>query len=316
MNLLITGGAGFIGSNFVEYMSEKYGYKLIVLDNLTYAGNLDNLEGINYYKFVKGDICDFDLVFKICKNEKIDVIVNFAAETHVDNSIKNPNNFIYTNINGTFTLLEVAKKLNIKLLHISTDEVYGSLNNGFADENYPYQPNSPYSASKASSDLLVRSYVKTYGIEAIVTNCSNNFGPKQHTEKLIPTIITNAINKKPIPIYGDGKNIRDWIYVKEHCRALDIILHKGKWQEKYNIGADNLISNIEMANKICEILDDLSPSSKSYKEQITFVSDRPGHDFRYAINSDKLKKLGWETENDFEDKLRETVLWYLKRLSK
>ena len=316
MNLLVTGGAGFIGSNFVEYLSKKYNYKLIILDKLTYAGNLDNLKGLNYYKFIKGDICDFDLVFEICENENIDIIINFAAETHVDNSIQNPNNFIQTNINGTFNLLEVAKNLNIKLLHISTDEVYGSLKKEIADENYPYRPNSPYSASKASSDLLVRSYIKTYGIKAIVTNCSNNFGPKQHEEKLIPTIIKNALNKNPIPIYGNGKNIRDWIYVYDHCTALDIILHKSKWQEKYNIGADNLKTNIEIANKICDILNKIRPIDIDYKNLITFVKDRPGHDFRYAVNSRKLKKLGWKMENNFEKELKETVIWYLKRFNK
>ena len=313
MNLLITGGAGFIGSNFVEYMNEKYNYKLIILDKLTYAGSLKNLEGINYYRFIKGDINNYDLLYEICKSENIGVIINFAAETHVDNSIKNPNNFIQTNINGTFTLLEIVKELNIKLLHISTDEVYGSLEKEIADEKYPYIPNSPYSASKASSDLLVRSYIKTYGLEAIVTNCSNNFGPKQHEEKLIPTIIKNAINKKSIPIYGDGKNIRDWLYVKDHCKAIDLLLHKGKWQEKYNIGADNLKTNIEIVDKICDILNEIRPIDIDYKSLITFVKDRPGHDYRYAIDSSKLKQLGWKIENSFEEKLKETVLWYLEK---
>ena len=311
MNLLITGGTGFIGSNFIEYISKKSDYKIVVIGKSNYK---KNLESKNYHRFIKGDINNYDLVYEICKNENIDVIINFAAETHVDNSIKNPHNFIQTNINGTFTLLEVVKELNIKLFHISTAEVYGSLEKEIADESYPYIPNSPYSASKASSDLLVRSYIKTYGIEAIVTNCSNNFGPKQHEEKLIPTIIKNAINKRPIPIYGDGKNIRDWLYVKDHCKAIDLILHKGKWQEKYNIGADNLKTNIEIANKICDILNEIRPIDIDYKSLITFVKDRPGHDFRYAVDSSKLKKLSWKIESSFEEKLKETVLWYLEML--
>ena len=314
MNLLITGGAGFIGSNFVEYMSKKYDYKLIVLDKLTYAGSIKNLNGIKYDSFIKGDISDYDLAYKVCKNENIDIIVNFAAETHVDNSIKNPNNFIHTNINGTFTLLEVVKSLDLKLLHISTDEVYGSLDKEFAGENYPYKPNSPYSASKASSDLLVRSYVKTYNIKAITVNMVNNFGPKQHTEKLIPTIIKNAIDKKPIPIYGDGKNIRDWLYVYDSVKALDLIIHKSGWPNKYNIGANNQKTNIEIANLICEILNEIKPIDKDYKEFITFVKDRPGHDFRYAVNFEKLKKLGWSIENNFCENLKRTVKWYLKEM--
>jgi len=315
MNLLITGGAGFIGSNFVEYMSKKYNYKLIILDKLTYAGSVKNLDGIKYDSFINGDICDYDLVYKVSKNENIDIIVNFAAETHVDNSIKNPNNFIKTNINGTFTLLEVVKNLDIKLLHISTDEVYGSLNKEFANENYPYKPNSPYSASKASSDLLVRSYVKTYNIKAITINMVNNFGPKQHKEKLIPTIIKNGIDKKPIPIYGDGKNIRDWLYVYDSVKALDLIIHKSKWPNKYNIGANNQKTNIEIANLICEILNEIKPIDKDYKEFITFVKDRPGHDFRYAVNFEKLKKLGWSIENNFYENLKKTVKWYLKEMN-
>ena len=315
MNLLITGGAGFIGSNFVEYMSKKYDYKLIILDKLTYAGNIKNLDDIRYDDFIKGDICDYDLVYKLCKSKKIDIIINFAAETHVDNSIKNPSNFIRTNINGTFNLLEIAKDLGIKLFHISTDEVYGSLEKDYADENYPYKPNSPYSASKASSDLLVRSYVKTYNIKAITVNMVNNFGPKQHTEKLIPTIIKNAIDKKPIPIYGNGKNVRDWLYVGESVKALDLIMHKSKWPNKYNIGANNQKTNIEIANLICEILNEIKPIDKDYKEFITFVKDRPGHDFRYAVNFEKLKKLGWSIENNFYENLKKTVKWYLKEMN-
>jgi dTDP-glucose 4,6-dehydratase len=314
MNLLITGGAGFIGSNFVEYMSKKYDYKLIILDKLTYAGNIKNLDGIRYDDFIKGDICDYDLVYKLCKSEKIDIIINFAAETHVDNSIKNPSNFIRTNINGTFNLLEIVKDLGIKLFHISTDEVYGSLEKDYADENYPYKPNSPYSASKASSDLLVRSYVKTYNIKAIAVNMVNNFGQKQHTEKLIPTIIKNAIDKKPIPIYGNGKNVRDWLYVGESVKALDLIMHKSNWPNKYNIGANNQKTNIEIANLICEILNEIKPIDKDYKEFITFVKDRPGHDFRYAVNFEKLKKLGWSIENNFYENLKKTVKWYLKEM--
>jgi len=315
MNLLITGGAGFIGSNFVEYMSKKYDYKLIILDKLTYAGNIKNLDGIRYDDFIKGDICDYDLVYKLCKSERIDIIINFAAETHVDNSIKNPSNFIRTNINGTFNLLEIVKDLGIKLFHISTDEVYGSLEKDYADENYPYKPNSPYSASKASSDLLVRSYVKTYNIKAITVNMVNNFGLKQHTEKLIPTIIKKAINKKPIPIYGNGKNVRDWLYVGDSVKALDLIMHKSKWPNKYNIGANNQKTNIEIANLICKILNEIKPIDKDYKEFITFVKDRPGHDFRYAVNFEKLKKLGWSIENNFYENLKKTVKWYLKEMN-
>lgn len=313
MNLLVTGGAGFIGSNFIEYISQKYNYKIIVLDKLTYAGNFSNLKGINYHKFIKGDICNYTLIKKICKDEKIELIVNFAAETHVDNSIKNPNNFVESNIYGTFTLLEIVKKLNIKFLHISTDEVYGSIKSGKADEKYPYKPNSPYSASKASSDLLVRSYIKTYNIQAITTNCSNNFGKKQHQEKLIPTIINNALSKKAIPIYGDGENIRDWIHVKDHCRALDVIIHSANWQKKYNIGADNLKTNTEITNIICDILNDLVPSHINYKNLIIFTQDRPGHDYRYAISSNKLKQLGWTIEDSFKEQITETIKWYIQR---
>ena len=318
--VLVTGGAGFIGSNFLEYVCAKYPeYRFVNLDKLTYAGNLDNLKGCENsenYTFVKGDICDNDLIERLFQNYGITDVIHFAAESHVDNSIKNPRAFIETNVTGTFTLLENFRKYGIgRFHHISTDEVYGSLGeSGYFTENTPYAPNSPYSASKASSDMIVRSYFRTYGTNVVTTNCSNNYGPKQHHEKLIPTIIRTALSEQPIPIYGDGQNIRDWLYVMDHCKAIDLVFHKGKSGETYNIGGHNEHNNIEIATKICEILDAKRPRSngKSYKELITFVKDRPGHDRRYAIDATKLSsELGWKADETFESGIEKTVEWYL-----
>jgi len=330
--ILITGGAGFIGSNFILYFINKYeDYFIINLDLLTYAGNIDNLASLNNnkrYKFIKGDICNRELVEYIFKEFDIKGIIHFAAESHVDNSIISPDIFIKTNVNGTFTLIDVAYKYwmekpfkykngyeNCKFHHISTDEVYGSLGKeGYFTENTPYAPNSPYSASKASSDMIVRSYNKTYGLNTLITNCSNNYGPFQHDEKLIPTIIRNALYGNPIPIYGDGKNIRDWLYVIDHCKAIDIVFHRGRIGETYNIGGKNERENNYIAQIICEILDKKVPKKdgKSYKEQIKYVEDRPGHDKRYAIDASKIEnELGWKAEENFETGIVKTIDWYL-----
>lgn len=293
---------------------------MVNLDKLTYAGNLDNLkecEGSENYTFVKGDICDNELVEQIFQNYKITDVIHFAAESHVDNSIKNPRAFVETNVLGTFTLLENFRKYSSgRFHHISTDEVYGSLGeSGYFMESTPYAPNSPYSASKASSDMLVRSYFHTYGTNVVTTNCSNNYGPKQHQEKLIPTIIRTALSEQPIPIYGDGENIRDWLYVLDHCKAIDLVFYKGRSGETYNIGGHNERNNIEIATKICEILDIRRPrnNGRSYKELITFVNDRPGHDRRYAIDTTKLQtELGWQAEETFDTGIIKTVEWYIK----
>lgn len=323
--VLVTGGAGFIGSNFIEFFCKKYPeYKIINLDKLTYAGNLDNLkecENSPNYKFVKGDICDGNLVNLLFQEQKITDVIHFAAESHVDNSIINPAAFVTTNVLGTFTLLENFRKFcSGRFHHISTDEVYGSLGEtGYFSETTPYAPNSPYSASKASSDMLTRAYFHTYHVNIVVTNCSNNYGPRQHQEKLMPTIIRNALNKHPIPIYGNGENIRDWLYVTDHCKAIDLAFHNGQAGETYCIGGRSERSNIQIANKICEILDAQRPieengKSKSYKSLIKFVRDRPGHDRRYAINAAKIEKeLGWRPEETFDSGIVKTVEWYLKR---
>jgi len=308
MKLLITGGAGFIGSNFIRYIFKKYpDYKIINLDKLTYAGNLDNLidvEHLSNYKFVKSDICNQNIVSELAKES--DVIVNFAAETHVDRSIFSPGSFIQTDIFGTYTLLEAVKKYNKKYIHISTDEVYGSIEHGSFNEQSPCRPNSPYSASKASADLLIRSYIVTYGVSAIIIRPSNNFGPYQYPEKMIPLFITNVIDNIKLPVYGDGLYIRDWLYVIDNCRAIDIILHKGIWGEIYNVSAGNEITNIELTKKILELLN--TPETF-----IEYVKDRPGHDRRYSIDSTKLKtELGWQPQYKFDDALRETVEWYKK----
>ncbi|WP_248928721.1 dTDP-glucose 4,6-dehydratase [Paenibacillus hamazuiensis] len=309
MNLLVTGGAGFIGSNFVKYMLNNYpNYKIINLDKLTYAGNLLNLKDIEKkpnYRFVKGDICDKDLINSLI--EDIDVIINFAAESHVDRSIKNPEVFLNTNVYGTQILLEAAYKNKIsKFIQISTDEVYGSLGKtGLFTESTPLSPNSPYSASKASADLFVKAYFETYGLPINITRCSNNYGPFQFPEKLIPLMVTNALEGKKLPIYGDGLNIRDWLHVNDHCTAIDLVIHKGKPGEVYNIGGNNEKTNLEIVKLI---LNHLNKSD----EIITFVSDRLGHDRRYAIDSSKIQKeLGWVPKYSFNEGIKETIDWYL-----
>ena len=331
--ILITGGAGFIGSNFVPYFCKKYpDYDIINLDKLTYAGNLDNLkecQEMSNYLFIQGDICNRSLIEKLFKGFDIRGVIHFAAESHVDNSIKNPGAFIKTNIEGTFTLLDVAFRHwmegpgkvkpgyeNCRFHHISTDEVYGTLGSeGFFTETTPYAPNSPYSASKASSDFLIRAYHHTFGMNVTTSNCSNNYGPKQHREKLIPTIITNALAEKPLPIYGKGENIRDWLYVLDHCKAIDLIFHNGKSGETYNIGGHNERNNIAIVKKICAILDEKRPraNGQKYEELITFVQDRAGHDFRYAIDAKKLEaELGWHADETFDTGIIKTVECYLK----
>ena len=332
--ILVTGGAGFIGSNFIPYFLEKHPeYSIINLDKLTYAGNPENLrecENNPRYTFVKGDICDAELVNGIFARHDIKGVIHFAAESHVDNSITGPLPFIQTNLLGTFTLLEAARKhwmtapgqhkpgySGCRFHHISTDEVYGTLGEtGLFMETTPYAPNSPYSASKAGSDFLVRAYHHTYGMNVTTTNCSNNYGPKQHDEKLIPTIIRRALAWQNIPIYGDGKNVRDWLYVLDHCKGIDLVFHKGIAGETYNIGGHNERNNLQIANTICGIMDELRPAAggKSYRELITFVKDRAGHDRRYAIDATKIEtELGWKAEENFETGIRKTVEWYLNR---
>ena len=315
MNLLVTGGAGFIGSNFILYWLKKYPQdKILNLDKLTYAGNLENLKSVEnnpHYVFVKGDICDLSLVDSLIKKYNIDTIVHFAAESHVDRSIMDPAPFIKTNIEGTYVLLEAALKNKIKRFHhISTDEVFGALplnSKEKFNEKTPYNPRSPYSASKASSDHLVRAYYITYDLPIIISNCSNNYGPYQFPEKFIPLAITNIIEGKKIPVYGDGLYVRDWLYVKDHCQALDLILHKGKVGETYFIGGlTEDISNLEVIKKILKLME----KDESY---IEFVKDRPGHDRRYAIDWSKInRKLSWKPEVDFDTGLKLTIDWYLK----
>lgn len=310
MNLLVTGGAGFIGSNFIHYMLQKYpSYQIINYDKLTYAGNLENLADIannSNYLFVKGDIVNQELIEYIVKTYEIDVIVNFAAESHVDRSIRSSTEFVITNIIGTQTLLDVAKNHSIRFIQISTDEVYGSLGpTGFFTEQTPLSPNSPYSASKASADMLVRSYHKTYGLNTNITRCSNNYGPYQYPEKLIPLMIINAILRKTLPVYGNGKNIRDWLHVLDHCAAIDLVIHKGKPGEIYNIGGNNERTNLEIVELIVEKLG-------APKDLITFVPDRLGHDYRYAIDSRKIQtELGWKPSFSFEEGINDTISWYL-----
>ncbi len=307
--ILITGGAGFIGSNFIRYMMKKYpDYEFINLDALTYCGNLENLEGIDQsknYEFVKGNIADKILVDNLMKD--VDYVVNFAAESHVDRSIKDPEIFIKSNILGTQNLLNAAKKYNIKkFLQVSTDEVYGSLGKtGYFTEETPLQPNSPYSATKAGADLMVRAYYNTFNLPVNITRCSNNYGPYQFPEKLIPLMISNAMEGKSLPVYGDGKNIRDWLYVYDHCTAIDLVLHKGKIGEVYNIGGHNEKQNLEIVKLI------LSTLNKD-ESLIKFVDDRLGHDRRYAIDSNKIRKeLGWKSKYTFETGIIETINWYI-----
>lgn len=335
-SILVTGGAGFIGSNFVSYFARKYPEYLIVnLDKLTYAGSLVNLrecESLSNYKFIKGDICDRELVDEIFRDFDVRGVIHFAAESHVDNSIKDPSVFVDTNVSGTFNLLE-ASRIHWQLApnkykpgyddcrfhHISTDEVYGSLGReGYFTETTPYAPNSPYSATKASSDFLVRAYHHTYGLNVTTSNCSNNYGPRQHSEKFIPTIIRKCLREESIPVYGKGENVRDWLYVADHCEAIDLIFHKGKSGETYNIGGHNEKTNIEIVHKICELLDNLCPRSngKPYAGLISFVEDRPGHDLRYAIDASKLKlQLSWSCHTTFNDGIQKTVTYYLKQYS-
>ncbi|MEK5058188.1 dTDP-glucose 4,6-dehydratase [Paenibacillus sp. FSL H7-0326] len=312
MNLLVTGGAGFIGSNFIHYMFDKYKeeIKIVNIDNLTYAGNLENLRGIeskqNYF-FVRGDICDKELIFNIIEQYSIDTIINFAAESHVDRSISDPSIFIKTNVMGTLSLLEAAKDKNIKkFVQISTDEVYGSLGeDGYFTEETPLAPNSPYSASKASADLLVRSYHETYGMNINITRCSNNYGPYHFPEKLIPLMITNALENKVLPVYGDGLNVRDWLHVSDHASAIDLVMRNGESGEVYNIGGHNERRNIDIVQLILENLD-------RPKTLIKYVEDRKGHDRRYAIDPTKLiTKLGWNPNYTFDIGIKETIKWYL-----
>lgn len=330
--ILVTGGAGFIGSNFIPYFLEAHPETTVVnLDLLTYAGNLANLkevQGNARYVFEKGDICDRTFVESLFKKYQFTGVVHFAAESHVDNSIAGPEAFVRTNINGTFTLIDVARRAwlkapfeptpgceNNRFLHVSTDEVYGTLGEtGLFMETTPYAPNSPYSASKASSDLLVRSYHHTYGLNTVTTNCSNNYGPKQHKEKLIPTIIRKALAEQSIPIYGDGRNIRDWLYVLDHAKGIDLAFQKGRSGETYNIGGRNERTNNQIADRILGILDERRPrsSGKSYRELLTFVKDRAGHDRRYAIDANKLEtELGWKAVENFDSGILKTVDWYL-----
>ena len=328
--ILVTGGAGFIGSNFIRYVQTIVPETTIInLDLLTYAGSLENLKDLpapENHHFVEGDICNQPLIETLLGDHEIDVIVNFAAESHVDRSLQGPSAFIQTNIVGTFSLLEAARKvwqqqgiLNseaVRFHHVSTDEVFGTLapDEPAFQETTPYAPNSPYAASKASSDHLVRSYFHSFGLPVTISNCSNNYGPYQFPEKLIPVVILNALMTKPLPIYGDGMQIRDWLYVEDHCEAIWKVIEKGRVGESYNIGGDNQPANIEIVRSICHILDELNPSQKgeAYEQLITFVKDRPGHDRRYAMNTDKIRsELNWEPKHQLTEGLRKTVQWYL-----
>jgi dTDP-glucose 4,6-dehydratase len=331
--VLVTGGAGFIGSNFVPWYLDRHpNDKLVNLDALTYAGDLKNLSEVEKnprYTFIKGDICDRALIEKIFKENTIQAVFHFAAESHVDNSISGPGAFIQTNVVGTFNVLDVARKTwmngpfqikpeyaQARFHHISTDEVYGTLGEtGSFTETTPYAPNSPYSASKASSDMIVRSYFHTYGMNVVTTNCSNNYGPKQHNEKLIPTILRKALSREPIPIYGNGTNVRDWLYVIDHCEGIGTVFQKGKSGETYNVGGRNEWQNIRIVEKICDLLDEKRPlNNGSYRQFMTFVQDRPGHDKRYAIDATRLEnELGWRAKETFATGIVKTVDWYLQK---
>jgi len=323
-NMLVTGGCGFIGSNFIRYLLEESDFqgRIINLDKLTYAGNLENLDGIEEgpgcrHEFIKADICDRDALARVFQDFDIDTVCHFAAESHVDRSIAGPDAFVHTNIVGTFNLLELARtnQDRIQLFHhVSTDEVFGSLGKkGDFTEHSPYRPSSPYSASKAASDHLVRSYHMTYGLPVTISNCSNNYGPLQFPEKLIPLMILNALEEKALPVYGNGRNVRDWLYVRDHCRAVWAIMKKGKRGETYNIGGKCEIENIALVEMICNTLDrtQTQKNRPPLRELITFVKDRPGHDLRYAIDCSKLEKeLGWTPEESLESGLRKTIDWY------
>lgn len=315
MTIIVTGGAGFIGSNFIFHMLKKYpDYRIVCLDKLTYAGNLSTLRPVmdnQHFRFIKADICDQDAVYKLFEEEKPDIIVNFAAESHVDRSIDNPNVFLETNINGTATLMNACRKYGIKRYHqVSTDEVYGDLPLDKPDllftEETPIKTSSPYSSSKAAADLLVLAYHRTYGLPVSISRCSNNYGPYQFPEKLIPLMIINALNDKSLPVYGKGVNVRDWIYVEDHCKAIDLIIHQGRIGEVYNIGGHNEMQNIEVVKMICDVL------GKPYS-LISFVTDRKGHDLRYAIDPSKIHhELGWSPETKFINGIKYTIEWYLK----
>jgi dTDP-glucose 4,6-dehydratase len=328
-HLLITGGAGFIGSNFVHHWCHQYPqHRVIVLDALTYAGNrqtLADLEGKDNFRFVQGDICDRELIDSLLREEQIGLVAHFAAESHVDRSILGPGAFVQTNVVGTFTLLESFRQYwnekgqpqSDRFLHVSTDEVYGSLepDDPAFTEKTPYSPNSPYSASKAGSDHLARAYFHTYGMPTIITNCSNNYGPYHFPEKLIPLMCINILLGKPLPVYGDGQNVRDWLYVGDHCQALETVLQKGKAGETYNIGGNNEVKNLELVTLLCELMDELAPDLpiKPASQLITFVKDRAGHDRRYAIDATKIRtELGWTPQETVERGLRKTIQWYLE----
>ncbi|GAK98658.1 dTDP-glucose 4,6-dehydratase [Nonlabens ulvanivorans] len=336
LKILVTGGAGFIGSNLIEYLLTNTSAHIYNLDKLTYAADLGFAHNFKHDRltFIEGDICDAVFINKLFEDYQFDKVYHLAAESHVDNSIENPQVFIETNVNGTFNLLHASyqlwmekprvfkpdfstKQQQSRFLHISTDEVYGSLeDDGFFTEKTPYAPSSPYSASKAASDHLVMSYVHTYGFPAVITNCSNNYGPRQHDEKLIPVVIRKALNGESIPIYGDGKNVRDWLYVTDHCQALHTVLEKASQGENYNIGGKNEIRNIDIANHICSILDEVQPrkDGQPYAAQITYVNDRPGHDYRYAIDPSKIEEdFNWQPAETFTTGIKKTVEWYLKK---
>jgi len=327
-NILVTGGAGFIGSNFVHYWHQHHpDNRVVVLDALTYAGNLNNLqslEGKSNFRFVQGDICHRQVVEMLLEQEQIEIIVHFAAESHVDRSILGPDAFVRTNVVGTFTLLEAFRHYwlnsgqpsDFRFLHVSTDEVYGSLgaNDPAFSETTPYAPNSPYSASKAGSDHLVRAYYHTYNLPTLITNCSNNYGPYQFPEKLIPLMCINMLLGKPLPVYGDGQNIRDWLYVEDHCSALDMVLSQATPGQTYNIGGNNEVKNVDLVQMLCDLMDEMAPHlpQKPCRDLITFVKDRAGHDRRYAIDATKIStELGWTPSKTVEDGLRATVDWYL-----
>lgn len=328
--VLVTGGAGFIGSNFVRYLLKtEPDVQIVNLDLLTYAGSLENLKdlpGGERHTFVQGDICDRELIPQLLRQHQIDTIVHFAAESHVDRSILGPEPFIQTNVFGTFNLLEAARKVwleeglfprdQVRFHHVSTDEVYGTLKpaDPAFSETTPYAPNSPYAASKASSDLIARSYIHTYGLPVTISNCSNNYGPYQFPEKLIPLMILNGMTGKPLPVYGDGQQIRDWLYVEDHCEAIHLILAKGQVGETYNIGGGNQPANLTIVETICDMLDEFQPASEyiPHNKLITYVTDRPGHDRRYAMNIEKIQReLGWSPQHSLSDGLRDTVEWYL-----